>query len=82
MTGELPGPGKTPSFNRHIKDLFRATDRQAMLGSFDLWSYDDVRKHAKPILDCLRDGSMPCDGAWPPANVAIFERWVAAGMPQ
>jgi hypothetical protein len=76
------GPGETPSFDRDIKNLFRGSDREAMLGAFDLWSYDDVSKHAAPILERLQDGTMPCDGAWPPANVAIFARWVAGGMPR
>ena len=82
MTVELPGPGGTPSFDRDIKSLFRASDREAMRGAFDLWSYDDVSQHAKAILERLQDGTMPCDGAWPPANVALFERWVTGGMPK
>ncbi len=81
MTPELSG-GETPSFERNIKGLFRATDRDAMQSAFDLWSWDDVSKHAKPILERLQDGTMPCDGAWPPANVALFERWVTGGMPR
>jgi hypothetical protein len=24
-------------------------------------------------------GSMPCDGAWPAEQVAVFERWLATG---
>jgi hypothetical protein len=24
---------------------------------------------------------MPCDGAWPPDQVEIFERWIAGGKP-
>ena len=80
MTTETPGPAEKPSFERNIKNLFRATDRDAMLGAFDLWLYDDVSQHANPILERLQDGSMPCDGAWPPANVALFERWIKGGM--
>jgi hypothetical protein len=45
--------------------------------AFDLWSYDDVKAHAAGILDRLRNGSMPCDGAWPPDRVEVFERWTA-----
>jgi len=41
-----------------------------MQSRFDLWSHDDVSRHAEAILARLRDGSMPCDGAWPPAQVA------------
>jgi hypothetical protein len=82
MTAEQSGPGDTPGFEGDIKKLFRPMDREAMLGAFDLWSYDDVRKHAMPILEQLQAGSMPCDGAWPAAQVAVFAKWVAVGMPQ
>ena len=32
--------------------------------AFDLWSHEDVAGHAGAILDRLRAGTMPCDGAW------------------
>ncbi|HEY2073060.1 MAG TPA: hypothetical protein VGG88_05755 [Gaiellaceae bacterium] len=48
---------------------------------FDLWSYDDVRDNAAAILEQLEAGSMPCDGAWPPEQVATFRDWVEAGTP-
>jgi hypothetical protein len=48
--------------------------------AFDLWSADDVRAHAAGILQRLQDGSMPCDGAWPAAQVDGFRRWIDAGM--
>jgi CDGSH-type Zn-finger protein/truncated hemoglobin YjbI len=79
---KLPDKGEIPSFDRHIRSLFRVMDRESMRFVFDLWSYDDVAKHATMILDRLRAGSMPCDGAWPPAHVAVFEQWVAARMPE
>ena len=69
------------SFERDVKPLFRERDRGSMLSHFDLWSYDDVSENADAILDRLRDGSMPCDGAWPQAQVDLFERWVAGGKP-
>ena len=50
-----------------------------MQSHFDLWSYDDVSEHAGAILMRLRDGTMPCDGAWPSAQVDLFERWVEGG---
>jgi hypothetical protein len=31
------------------------------------------------MLEKLRQGIMPCDGAWPPEHVAILERWIAGG---
>jgi hypothetical protein len=80
MSVEQTGAGEAPSFDEDIKNLFRASDRDAMRGAFDLWSYADVSKHAGPILERVIDGTMPCDGAWPPAQVALFKRWVDTGM--
>jgi hypothetical protein len=54
-------------------------DRQSMTVAFDLWSHDDVSRHADAILVRLRAGNMPCDGAWPAEKVDVFERWVATG---
>ncbi len=71
----------TPSFARDIQPLFRESDREAMEFAFDLWDYDDVRTHAQDILERLSDGTMPCDEEWPEEQVALFRRWVEAGMP-
>jgi hypothetical protein len=80
MTAEGAGPGQPQlGFESDIKPLFREHDRSSMLRSFDLWSYDDVRTHASSIAEVLKDGKMPCDGAWPPEQVALFERWQAGG---
>jgi hypothetical protein len=49
--------------------------------AFDLWSYADVAQHAEAILERLRNGSMPCDGAWPEERVAVFARWITSGKP-
>ena len=67
------------SFVRDIKPLFRQHDRQSMEKAFDLWSFDDVRAHASDILERVKYGSMPCDGAWPPERVQVFQRWVESG---
>jgi len=48
--------------------------------AFDLWSYADVTAHAAGILDRLRNGTMPCDGAWPQDRVELFDRWTATQM--
>ena len=61
----MPGPDEAVSFGAHIRPLFRERDRQSMSFAFDLWSAGDVRAHAAGILERLRNGSMPCDGAWP-----------------
>jgi hypothetical protein len=67
------------SFDSDIKPLFRDSDREAMEWAFDLWSYEDVRSHGEEIASKLKDGSMPCDGAWSPDQVSLFERWLAQG---
>ena len=69
------------SFESDVKPLFREQDRRSMEFAFDLWSYDDVSRNAAAILDRLKDGTMPCDGKWPRAQVDLFERWVASGKP-
>ena len=45
----------------------------------DLWSHDDVSKYADVILSSLQAGTMPCDGAWPQAQVDLFRRWTESG---
>jgi len=71
----------SPSFASDIKPLFRPGDREAMEFALDLWSYDDVSQNADAILSRLRDGSMPCDGAWPAGQIEMFQRWVESGTP-
>jgi CDGSH-type Zn-finger protein/truncated hemoglobin YjbI len=78
---ELPGDDVELSFERHIRQLFRAQDRNSMKFVFDLWAVADVQQHADAILHRLANGSMPCDGAWPPEKVAVFSRWIEAGRP-
>jgi hypothetical protein len=69
------------SFDQHIKPLFREGDRQSMTWAFDLWSYDDVAQNSDAILERLRNGTMPCDGAWPDEQIAVFQGWIEAGTP-
>ena len=76
----LPGPDEQVSFAAHIKPLFRQSDRQSMSFAFDLWSFEDVSSRAAEILARLRDGSMPCDGAWPEAKIEVFQRWASTGL--
>jgi CDGSH-type Zn-finger protein/truncated hemoglobin YjbI len=66
-------------FADHIKPLFRRMDRDSMKFAFDLWEHEDVAAHAEAILQRLRAGTMPCDGAWPQQWVDAFERWLRAG---
>ena len=70
------------SFDADIKPLFREKDRDSMRRAFDLWAYTDVKSHAATIAARLKNGSMPCDGAWPPERVELFERWVEQGEPE
>jgi CDGSH-type Zn-finger protein/truncated hemoglobin YjbI len=76
----LPGADEPVSFEKHIRSLFRHRDRQSMQFAFDLYSYDDVKHNAHAILERVRNGSMPCDGAWPGEKADVFERWVKSGM--
>ena len=76
---ELPRPNEAVSFEQHVKPLFRERDRKSMKFAFDLWSYDDVRNNAQAILERVKAGTMPCDGAWPSEWVEVFERWTQSG---
>ena len=78
----LVAEGEQVSFAQHVKTLFRRQDRNSMKFAFDLWSYSDVTKHADTILERVRNGSMPCDGAWPAEYVATFQQWIDAGKPE
>lgn len=80
MTPDEPATQQTPpSFAADIKPLFRESDRTAMRRAFDLWSYEDVVAHGQAIAGRLKNGSMPCDGAWPSDRVSLFERWLKDG---
>ncbi|HEX6451430.1 MAG TPA: ferritin-like domain-containing protein [Trebonia sp.] len=76
----LPGPEDTVGFEAHIRPLFRERDRSSMRFAFDLWSRDDVAQHATEILQRLRNGTMPCDGAWPQSWTEVFARWAESGF--
>jgi hypothetical protein len=76
-----PGEGDQLSFERDIKPLFRAKDRDSMLTAFDLFDYDDVVENADAIVGSLRGGQMPCDGAWPADQVDRLQQWIDAGTP-
>ena len=75
----LPAADEPVLYEKHVKPLFRSRDRQSMTFVFDLWSYDDVGQHAAAILARLRDGSMPCDSAWPQERIDVFQRWIDTG---
>jgi CDGSH-type Zn-finger protein/truncated hemoglobin YjbI len=81
FTSHLPAPGEPLRFEPHVRSLFRERDRQSMRFAFDLSSHADVSQHAEAILDRVRNGTMPCDRAWPTEMVDAFARWIAAGKP-
>ena len=76
---DSPTSNEVISFETQIKPLFRDKDRQSMSSRFDLWSHDSVSSHADAILRRLRDGTMPCDGAWEGSQIELFARWVDTG---
>ena len=78
----IPDIDEPLSFEAHVKPMFREGDRRSMQSAFDLWSYEDVSRHADAILARLDDGTMPCDGAWPRTQVDLFQRWVEGGKPR
>jgi hypothetical protein len=77
----MADPEEQLSFELDIKPLFSQRDQEAMLVSFDLWDAEDVRDKADDILDQLEAGRMPCYGAWPEEQIALFRRWMDAGTP-
>jgi hypothetical protein len=85
--GKLENPPPTPpppppvTYVADVKPLFRPRDVGAMknFGGFDLSKYQDVVTHADNILARLKDGTMPCDAAWPPEKVALFAQWISDG---
>ena len=70
------------SFAKDIRPLFRDKDIATMqrVANFNLSDYEDVRERATRIYERLVQGSMPCDGAWPTENIAIFKQWIDDGM--
>ena len=78
----MPDATEPVGFETVIKPMFREKDRRSMEFAFDLWSRDDVSENADAILARLKAGTMPCDGAWPQAQVDLFERWVTSGKPR
>ena len=65
----MPDSTEPVSFETDVKPMFRERDRRSMEFAFDLWSRDDVSENADAILARLKAGTMPCDGAWPQAQV-------------
>ena len=77
----MPADSGKLSFERDIKPLFRAKDRDSMMRAFDLFDYDDVVENADAIVGSLRSGQMPCDGAWVAGQVDTLQQWIDQGKP-
>lgn len=71
-----------PSFAQDIRPNFRDIDVQSMSWMFKLSDYSDVREHADAIYRRLSQGTMPCDGPWPPDRVQLFRAWMDEGYPE
>jgi hypothetical protein len=70
----------TVSFEKEITPLFRPDDVEIMKGfGMDLSSHWDVSARADDILERLKAGDMPCDGAWEEDKIALFQRWLDEG---
>ena len=71
-----------PSFAKDIRPLFRdEPDVKTMKRmGLDLSSHEDVKSQAEGIYARVDNGTMPCDGAWPEEQVALFKRWMDEGM--
>ena len=44
------------------------------------WEAQMLFFNAQAILERVKAGTMPCDGAWPSNWVEVFERWTQSGM--
>jgi truncated hemoglobin YjbI len=75
-----PAPDEAVGFEAHIRPMFRERDQTSMLFAFDLWSPADVRRHVSEILERLRAGTMPPDGAWPKEWIEVLARWAESGF--
>ena len=49
--------------------------------AFDLWSFDDEKASAEPILDRVEDGTMPCDETWSENELQVLRLWIAVRYP-
>jgi hypothetical protein len=69
-------------FTKDIRPLFRDEPDVSEMKDFglDLSSYTDVKAQAESIYKTLKEGSMPCDGAWPEERIALFKKWMDEGM--
>ena len=75
---------RTPVYELHIRPMFRATDREHMRYTLDLWAYESVVANADDIIGRLETAAdMPpaaLGGPWPQEWIDLFRRWKDAGF--
>lgn len=73
---------RTPVFELHILPMIRATDREHMRWSFDLWDYTELVKHAEMFADraAVDMPTAATGGPWPEEWVQLFRRWMTSGF--
>jgi hypothetical protein len=74
--------GMPVSYQSDIRRLFTQLDRDHMLKSFDLWSYDDVKKNAQAIYAVVESGKMPPpdeEPRWSRDSVQKLKQWIEGG---
>jgi hypothetical protein len=60
------------SFEQDVLMPFGAEVVESMAFAFDLSSYEESASMRRRFYSRLADGTMPCDGAWAEADVALF----------
>jgi hypothetical protein len=73
-----------PTYMGDIRHFFRESPDILSMKQYgiDLATYDGVRDNALRIFFRVREGSMPCDGAWPTSRVETFYNWMKNGYPR
>jgi hypothetical protein len=79
--GHLSATDEPIRFEQHIKPLFQERDRQSMKMCVRPLVIRRRRREQRRHTGTLREGTMPCDGAWLDEQIAFFEGWVEAGTP-
>jgi hypothetical protein len=73
------------SFANNILPLFTAIDISCMKSkgvNLSSYAYMSIPQNAQNVLDHLNGSTaprMPPSGPWPPANIALFQSWIAGG---
>ena len=80
---QIPNEDEPVSFEAQYQAPFPTERPELDVLRFRPESDDDVSAHADAIASRLRDGTMPCDGAWPGPQVErSAQRWIDSGKPR